>query len=76
MCTTDTLAEADLPRLEPGDIVAILDQGAYCESVTSDYCAIPTPAAVLASRGRSAIVRRRETVQDFVDRFSVPDWLD
>jgi len=76
VCTTDTLAEADLPRLEPGDIVAILDQGAYCESVTSDYCAIPTPAAVLASRGRSAIVRRRETVQDFVDRFSVPDWLD
>jgi hypothetical protein len=47
-----------------------------CESVTSDCCAIPTPVAVLASRGRSAIVRRRETVQDLVDRFSVPDWLD
>jgi diaminopimelate decarboxylase len=76
VCTTDTLAEADMPLLYPGDLVAILDQGAYCESVTSDYCAIPIPATVLASRGRAAIVRRRETVQDLVDRYDVPDWLD
>jgi diaminopimelate decarboxylase len=76
VCTTDTLAEADLPRLDPGDLVAVLDQGAYCESVTSDYCAIPIPAAVLASKGRAAVVRRRETVEDLVGRFDVPDWLD
>lgn len=76
VCTTDTLAEADLPHLEAGDLVAVLDQGAYCESVTSDYCAIPIPAAVLASKGRAALVRRRETVEDLVARFDVPDWLD
>lgn len=76
VCTTDTLAETDLPHLEAGDLVAILDQGAYCESVTSDYCAIPIPATVLASRGRAALVRRRETVEDLVARFDVPDWLD
>jgi diaminopimelate decarboxylase len=76
VCTTDTLAEAELPHLDASDLVAIVDQGAYCESVTSDYCAIPIPAAVLASRGRAALVRHRETVEDLVARFDVPDWLD
>lgn len=76
VCTTDSLAEAVLlPRLEPGDVVAVLDQGAYCEAVTSDYCAIPIPAAVLASDGRAEVTRRRETVDDIVARFEVPSWL-
>jgi hypothetical protein len=43
--------------------------------VTSDYCAIPIPAAVLASNGRAEITRRRETVEDAVARFEVPSWL-
>gem|GEM_PF-1550559 len=72
----DDFIDRLLPHLEAGDLVAILDQGAYCESVTSDYCAIPIPATVLASRGRAALVRRRETVEDLVARFDVPDWLD
>jgi diaminopimelate decarboxylase len=76
VCTNDSLAEGVLlPHLEPGDVVAVLDQGAYCESVTSDYCAIPIPAAVLASDGRAEVVRRRETVEDLVGRFEVPGWL-
>lgn len=76
VCTNDSLAEGVLlPHLETGDLVAVLDQGAYCESVTSDYCAIPIPAAVLASDGRAEIARRRETVDDIADRFEVPSWL-
>lgn len=76
VCTTDSLAEGVLlPRLEPGDVVAVLDQGAYCEAVTSDYCAIPIPAAVLASDGRAEVTRRRETVDDIAARFEVPSWL-
>ena len=77
VCTNDSLAEGvTLPRFEPGEVVAVLDQGAYCESVTSDYCAIPIPAAVMASSGRVEVVRRRETVEDLVARFDVPAWLD
>ena len=76
VCTNDSLAEGVLlPRLEAGDLVAVLDQGAYCESVTSDYCAMPIPAAVLASDGRAEITRRRETVEDAAARFEVPSWL-
>lgn len=76
VCTDDSLAEGvAMPRLEPGDLVAVLDQGAYCESVTSDYCAIRVPAAVLASAGRAEIARRRETVDEAAARFEVPSWL-
>jgi diaminopimelate decarboxylase len=76
VCTTDSLIEGvDVPRLEPDDLVAVLDQGAYCEAVTSDYCAIPIPAAVMVSDGRAELVRRRETIEDLVGRFGVPSWL-
>jgi diaminopimelate decarboxylase len=77
VCTDDTIAEgARLPHLEPGDLIAVLDQGAYCEAVTSDYCAIPIPASVVVSDGRAAIARRRETPEDLASRFEVPAWLE
>lgn len=77
VCTDDTIADgARLPRLEAGDLIAVLDQGAYCEAVTSDYCAIPIPASVVVSSGRAAIARRRESPEDLVARFEIPGWLD
>lgn len=77
VCTDDALAEGvALPHLDEGDVIAVLDQGAYCEAVTSDYCAIPIPASVVVSNGRAAIARRRETVKDLVARFDVPAWLE
>ena len=76
VCTDDSLAEGVLlPIVGSGDVVAVLDQGAYCESVTSDYCAIPIPAAVLASNGRAEMTRRRESVEDAAARFELPPWL-
>jgi diaminopimelate decarboxylase len=53
----------------------VVDNGSYCEAITTDYCAVPIPAAVMVSDGRSAITRRRETVDDLVARFDVPGWL-
>ena len=54
----------------------MLDNGSYCEAITTDYCAVPIPAAVMASAGRSAVTRKRETVDDLVARFDVPTWLE
>ena len=76
ICTDDNVAlDVSLPDLERGDVVAVLDQGAYCESVTSDYCAVPIPAAVLACDGRAEVIRRRVQPSEMASPFSVPAWL-
>lgn len=76
VCTDDNVAlDVRLPALERGDVVAVLDQGAYCESVTSDYCAVPIPAAVLACDGRAEVIRRRVTPGEIAAPFAVPAWL-
>jgi diaminopimelate decarboxylase len=76
ICADDDVAdEALLPALRRGDLIAVLDNGSYCEAVTSDYCAVPIPPAVMVSEGRSALTRKRETADDIVARFDVPEWL-
>jgi diaminopimelate decarboxylase len=76
VCTDDNVSlDAALPQLERGDIVAVLDQGAYCESVTSDYCAVPIPAAVLVCDGQAEVIRRRVTPGEIAAPFTVPAWL-
>ena len=55
-----------LPPLQQGDLVALLDAGAYGMSLASNYNSRPRPAEVLVS-GRSArLIRRRETARDLM----------
>ncbi len=65
--TGDIFARARrLPPLQPGDLVALLDAGAYGMSLASNYNSRPRPAEVLVS-GRSArLIRRRETARDLM----------
>jgi diaminopimelate decarboxylase len=56
--------DRELPRVEEGDLIAILDTGAYGMALASNYNSRPRPAEILV-RGKSAkIIRRRETVRD------------
>lgn len=65
--TADFLARgARLPRLAGGDLLAVLDAGAYGSSMGSQYNSRPRPAEVLVSRGRATLARRRETDADLV----------
>ena len=41
--TTTSPTRSLLPALRRGDLIAVLDNGSYCEAVTSDYCAVPIP---------------------------------
>jgi len=53
-----------LPRVEEGDLLAILDAGAYGMALASNYNTRPRPAEVLV-RGKSVkVIRRRETIRD------------
>lgn len=64
-----------LPELRRGDLVAFLDAGAYAETASTQYNAVPRPATVLVTGGRSAVVKRRETVEDLFRTHHVPDHL-
>ena len=57
-----------LPRLAPGDLLAIPMVGAYCLSLASNYNLVPRPAVVLVRDGQANLVQRRETFQDLTAR--------
>ncbi|WP_431677373.1 diaminopimelate decarboxylase [Kitasatospora sp. KL5] len=70
----DLVAEArPLPLLEPGDIVALLDTGAYYTSTPFGYNSLLEPAvhgATVAADGtvRFSLLRRAQTVEDLLAR--------
>jgi diaminopimelate decarboxylase len=75
-CNPDRiLPEADLPEVELGDVIAVLDTGAYQDALANNFNAIPRPAAVLVTGERSELIRRPETVADVFARDVVPDRL-
>jgi len=60
--STDVLAAAaDLPDLAPGDLVAIMDAGAYGMTMASNYNSQPRPAELVVEGGTARVARRRET---------------
>ena len=60
--STDVLAAAaDLPDLAPGDLVAIMDTGAYGMTMASNYNSQPRPAELVVEGGTARVARRRET---------------
>ncbi len=61
----DTLARGrDLPLLHAGDGVAILDTGAYGNTMSSNYNGRPRLPEVLVEEGAMRLIRRGETVSD------------
>ena len=62
----DILADAKLPSLKAGDILAMLDTGAYGYSMASNYNRNPRPAVVFAEDGKAQVVIRRESLKDLV----------
>ena len=72
----DILAkDRELPPMQRGDLLAILEMGAYNESFGNQSNATPRSATVLVNDKRTAIVRRRETVADVLSRELLPSWL-
>ena len=67
--------EAVVPPLEPGDILAVLDVGAYGSSMFSQYNSRPRPAEVLLHRGKAYPVRERETIEDLIRGEIIPEFL-
>ncbi len=72
----DVLArDRDLPPIEAGDVLAVLDTGAYGFSMSSQYNGRPRGAEVLVSDGRAELIRKAEGVDDLLANQLVPERL-
>jgi diaminopimelate decarboxylase len=58
--------ERKLPRAAEGDLLAILDAGAYGMALASSYNSRPRAAEVLVDGKSVRVIRRRETVKDLL----------
>jgi diaminopimelate decarboxylase len=56
----------ELPHVEQGELLAILDTGAYGMALASNYNTRPRAAEVLVSDKTVKLIRRRETFRDLV----------
>ena len=67
--------EAMLPRPRVGDLVAVLDAGAYgfTESMPM-FLSHPTAAEVAVHKGRARLIRPRVMPSEMLDRQIDPDW--
>lgn len=66
---------AKLPAVGEGDVLALLETGAYQESSASNFNALPRPASVLVHGSEANIVKRAETVADVYARDVIPERL-
>lgn len=55
-----------LPRVDPGEALAIMSAGAYGFTMSSHYNSRPLPPEILVERAKVKVVRRRETWEDLV----------
>jgi diaminopimelate decarboxylase len=64
-----------MPRVEPGEHLAVLSAGAYGFTMSSNYNARPRAEEVLVHGKEFHTIRRRETFEDLVRGESIPEFL-
>jgi diaminopimelate decarboxylase len=63
----DVLAkDRALPKVEEGDLLAVLNAGAYGFSMSSPYNSRPRAAEVMIRQGKDVLVRKREELSDLM----------
>jgi diaminopimelate decarboxylase len=55
-----------MPEVKAGELVALLDAGAYGMSLASNYNSRARAAEVMVEGGKARLVRRRETLEDLM----------
>lgn len=76
ICETGDIIAADriLPPLTAGDIIAVLDAGAYGYAMSSQYNSRPRCPEILIRGSQVALMRRGETIGDIMGTLQRPDW--
>ena len=76
ICESGDILAADrrIGRVEAGDLLAVLDTGAYGYAMSSQYNGRGRCAELLINNGAVALIRRRESIEDLVSTMRRPIW--
>ena len=76
ICETGDILAPDrkLPELAAGDIIAVLDTGAYGYAMSSQYNSRPRCPELLIKGTQAGLMRRGETVADITATMERPAW--
>ncbi|ANP37717.1 diaminopimelate decarboxylase [Phaeobacter gallaeciensis] len=72
----DTFAkQREMPPLAAGDLIAFRSAGAYGAVMSSEYNSRPLIPEVLVHGDQFAVIRRRPTFDEMINRDTIPEWL-
>jgi len=73
----DTFAKGrNMVQLNDGDLIAFRSAGAYGAVMSSEYNTRPLIPEVLVKDDQFAVIRRRPSYEEMINRDSIPEWLD
>jgi diaminopimelate decarboxylase len=77
LCESGDILAKDrmLPKARKGDLIAIMDVGAYGMSMASVYNSQPLPAEVLVRKNKIDLIRQRGAIEDLYMKQMVPEDL-
>ncbi len=64
-----------IPQVDVGDVLAMLDTGAYQEVSMSNFNAMPRPATIFVPGDQATVIHQAETEEDAFRRDLLPDHL-
>ncbi len=70
------IKDIELTKVEPNDIIVVLNTGAYNYSMSSNYNMMKRPACVLVNKGCAEVIIKRESYDDLIKNQVVPDRLN
>ena len=74
--TGDTFArQRPMPPLRQGDLIAFRGAGAYGAVMASEYNTRPLIPEVMVKGDQFAVIRRRPTFDEIINRDTIPEWL-
>jgi len=74
--TGDTFArQRAMPPVQAGDLIAFRSAGAYGAVMASEYNTRPLIPEVLVRGDQFAVIRRRPTFDEMINRDTIPQWL-
>jgi diaminopimelate decarboxylase len=78
ICETGDILAHDrmLPELADGDLIAMLDAGAYGFAMSSQYNSRPRCPEVLLKGPKAELMRRGETIADLTATMETPSWQE
>ena len=74
--SSDFLAKGrKMPKVNPGELIAVMSAGAYGFSMSTNYNSRPRVAEVIVRNDQMFVIRRRENYEDLIRGEEIPEFL-